>query len=65
MKTPVFGGHSEGTLRRRVFACDAREFSTGAIPEQQFSTLIPYMVKTFGPKSYVIAADYKCRPAFG
>ena len=38
--------------------CDAREFSTGAIPEQQFSTLIPYMVKTFGPKSYVIAADY-------
>jgi hypothetical protein len=25
--------------------CDAREFSTGAIPEQQFSTLIPYMVK--------------------
>src|SRR3984885_4880656 len=45
--------------------CDAREFSTGAIPEQQFSTLIPYMVKTFGPKSYVIAADYKFRPAFG
>ena len=38
--------------------CDAHEFSTGAIPEQQFSTLIPYMVKTFGPKSYVIAADY-------
>ncbi len=38
--------------------CDANEISTGAIPEQQFSTLIPYMVKNFGPKSYVIAADY-------
>lgn len=38
--------------------CDANEISTGAIPEQQFSTLIPYMVKTFGPKVYVIAADY-------
>jgi branched-chain amino acid transport system substrate-binding protein len=38
--------------------CDANEFSVGAIPEQQFSTLIPYMVKKFGPKSYVVAADY-------
>ena len=38
--------------------CDANEISTGAVPEQQFSTLIPYMVETFGKRVYVIAADY-------
>ena len=38
--------------------CDANMISNGAIPEQQFSTLIPYMVETFGKKVYVIAADY-------
>ena len=38
--------------------CDANMISMGAVPEQQFSTLIPWMVETFGPKVYVIAADY-------
>ena len=38
--------------------CDANMISVGAIPEQQFSTLIPYMVEKFGKKVYVIAADY-------
>ena len=38
--------------------CDAHMIVTGAVPEQQFSTLIPYMVETFGTKVYVIAADY-------
>lgn len=38
--------------------CDANMISTGAVPEQQFSTLIPYMVEKFGKKVYVIAADY-------
>src|SRR5665811_488076 len=38
--------------------CDANMISNGAVPEQQFSTLIPYMVQTFGKKVYVIAADY-------
>lgn len=38
--------------------CDANMISTGAVPEQQFSTLIPYMVETFGKKVYVVAADY-------
>ena len=38
--------------------CDANMISNGAIPEQQFSTLIPYMVETFGKKVYVVAADY-------
>ncbi len=38
--------------------CDANMISVGAVPEQQFSTLIPWMVETFGPKVYVIAADY-------
>ncbi len=32
--------------------------SMGAVPEQQFSTLIPWMVQNFGKKVYVIAADY-------
>jgi urea ABC transporter substrate-binding protein len=38
--------------------CDANMISTGAVPEQQFSTLIPYMVEKFGKKVYVVAADY-------
>ncbi|WP_207101678.1 ABC transporter substrate-binding protein [Paracoccus shandongensis] len=31
---------------------------TGAVPEQQISTLLPYMIKTYGPKVYTVAADY-------
>jgi urea ABC transporter substrate-binding protein len=38
--------------------CDANMISMGAVPEQQFSTLIPYMVETFGKKVYVVAANY-------
>lgn len=38
--------------------CDASMVSTGAVPEQQFSTLIPWMVEKFGKKVYIIAADY-------
>src|SRR5882762_1421431 len=38
--------------------CDASMVSMGAVPEQQFSTLIPWMVDKFGKKVYVIAADY-------
>ena len=38
--------------------CDANMISMGAVPEQQFSTLIPYMVEKFGKRVYVVAADY-------
>jgi len=38
--------------------CDANMIVTGAVPEQQFSTLIPWMMETYGPKVYTIAADY-------
>ncbi len=38
--------------------CDANMISTGAVPEQQFSTLIPYMVEKFGKRVYTVAADY-------
>jgi len=38
--------------------CDANMISVGAVPEQQFSTLIPYMVERFGGNVYTIAADY-------
>ncbi|KQT48968.1 urea ABC transporter substrate-binding protein [Aureimonas sp. Leaf454] len=38
--------------------CDANMIVTGAVPEQQFSTLIPYMMETYGKKVYTIAADY-------
>jgi branched-chain amino acid transport system substrate-binding protein len=30
----------------------------GAVPEQQFSTLIPWMMEKFGKRVYTIAADY-------
>lgn len=38
--------------------CDAHMMVTGAVPEQQFSTLIPWMMEKYGKKVYTIAADY-------
>lgn len=38
--------------------CDNTTFSIGSVPEQQYGTLIPYMIDTFGPDGYIIAADY-------
>ncbi len=38
--------------------CDANMISVGAVPEQQLSTLIPWMVEKFGKKVYTVAADY-------
>lgn len=38
--------------------CDANMIVTGAVPEQQFSTLLPYMMETYGKRVYTIAADY-------
>jgi branched-chain amino acid transport system substrate-binding protein len=38
--------------------CDAHMVVTGAVPEQQFSTLIPWMMEKFGKNVYTIAADY-------
>lgn len=38
--------------------CDANMIVTGAVPEQQFSTLIPWMMETYGTNVYTLAADY-------
>ncbi|NTB97347.1 urea ABC transporter substrate-binding protein [Agrobacterium tumefaciens] len=38
--------------------CDANLVVTGAVPEQQFSTLLPWMMKQYGKRVYTIAADY-------
>lgn len=38
--------------------CDTNVFVTGAVPEQQFSTLIPWMMEKYGKRVYTIAADY-------
>jgi len=38
--------------------CDGNMISVGAVPEQQLSTLIPWMVEKFGKKVYTVAADY-------
>lgn len=38
--------------------CDANMVITGAVPEQQFSTLIPWMMKEYGKRVYILAADY-------
>jgi branched-chain amino acid transport system substrate-binding protein len=38
--------------------CDNNMIVTGAVPEQQFSTLIPWMMETYGPNVYTLAADY-------
>ena len=38
--------------------CDANMIGTGGLPEQQFSTLIPWMMEKYGKRVYTIAADY-------
>ncbi len=38
--------------------CDSNVFVTGAVPEQQFSTLVPWLMQKYGKKVYTIAADY-------
>ena len=38
--------------------CDGSMLSVGAVPEQQLSTLLPWMVEKFGKKVYTVAADY-------
>ena len=37
---------------------DKYSFFTGPIPEQQILTGVEYMIDTYGPKMYVLAADY-------
>jgi urea transport system substrate-binding protein len=38
--------------------CDTNVFVTGAVPEQQFSTLVPWLMEKYGKRVYTIAADY-------
>jgi branched-chain amino acid transport system substrate-binding protein len=38
--------------------CDKYVFDTGVVPSQQLRALIPYVIKRFGKKLYVPAADY-------
>jgi len=38
--------------------CDGNTFLTGIVPSQQIAPLMPWAIKKFGPKVYVLAADY-------
>jgi branched-chain amino acid transport system substrate-binding protein len=38
--------------------CDANTFLTGTTPAQQAEVLVPFAMKKWGPKAYIIAADY-------
>ncbi|RDW14556.1 urea ABC transporter substrate-binding protein [Paracoccus thiocyanatus] len=38
--------------------CDNNMIITGAVPEQQFATLIPWMMEKYGKNVYTLAADY-------
>ncbi|HEX7045037.1 MAG TPA: ABC transporter substrate-binding protein [Burkholderiales bacterium] len=38
--------------------CDRNTFVTGPTPQQLLVKLIPHIIKRFGPKIYVLAADY-------
>ena len=37
---------------------DKNTFCTGALPEQQIVPVMQYMIKNYGPKIYILAADY-------
>lgn len=38
--------------------CDKNVFNTGVVPSQQLAPLLPWAIEKFGPKIYVLAADY-------
>ncbi len=38
--------------------CDSNTFLTGTTPAQQAEVLVPYAVKKWGKKAYILAADY-------
>ncbi len=38
--------------------CDTYTICTGLVPEQGFATLIPFMIKKYGPNVYDVAPDY-------
>lgn len=38
--------------------CDRNTFLTGSTPSQTIGQLMPFAVKNFGKKVYVLAADY-------
>ena len=38
--------------------CDGNTFLTGTTPAQQAEVLVPYAVKKWGKKAYILAADY-------
>jgi len=38
--------------------CDKNTFNTGVVPSQQLAALVPYALKKYGKRVYVIAADY-------
>lgn len=38
--------------------CDRNEFTIGSTPAQQLAKLVPFAIKKWGKKVYVIAADY-------
>ncbi|RYY94492.1 MAG: urea ABC transporter [Comamonadaceae bacterium] len=38
--------------------CDANTFLTGTTPAQQAEVLVPYAMKQWGKKAYIVAADY-------
>ncbi len=38
--------------------CDANTFLTGTTPAQQAEVLVPYAMKQWGKKAYILAADY-------
>ena len=45
--------------------CDANMIVTGAVPEQQFSTLIPWMMEEYGPNVYTHRRRLQFRPDLG
>jgi urea transport system substrate-binding protein len=38
--------------------CDKNVFSTGIVPSQQVKPLVEHMIEQYGPRIYVLAADY-------
>jgi urea transport system substrate-binding protein len=58
---PIFGRNQVLYFYNEQYeggVCDKNTFDTGVVPSQQLAALIPYAIRTFGPKLAVVAADY-------
>lgn len=58
---PIFGRNKLLYFYNELYeggVCDKNTFATGLVPSQSLAALIPSVIKQYGKKVYIVAADY-------